>query len=59
MLEDQIKDWEKCNLLLDKIVGEKGKVDDTYSLYNELRKEYVKKYGVRFNPENKPDERNT
>jgi hypothetical protein len=53
-LEQQIKDWEKLDKLLDKIVQTRNPSDADLRLYDYFRKDYNNSYKNKFNPMEKP-----
>lgn len=54
-LSQQIKDWERCNILLNEIVKDRGQnEDDKWKMYLECIHDYHKEYKIRFNPTEKP-----
>ena len=54
-LEEQTKDWKECDRLFNKIVEVKGDCPEKYyKEFMEAKVDYVTKYGMRWNLENKP-----
>ena len=53
-LEKQIKDWERLDALLDKIVSTRNPTDADLRLYNYFRHDYNNNYKTKFNPMEKP-----
>ena len=53
-LSQQIKDWERLDVLLNKIVSTKNPSDADLRLYDYFRKNYNDTYKSKFNPMEKP-----
>ena len=54
-LTQQLKDWELCNTLLDKIIKKHGEVpDDFYQEFYIAKYSYLITYKERWKPDEKP-----
>jgi len=53
-LERQIEDWERLNLLLDKIVSHRTYIESDLKIYEYFRMDYNLTYKSKFNPMEKP-----